>query len=587
MRLGIEKRIMLPFLLLVIIPVLSVGVVSYLGSFNHLLANRKSMAAEELDNTAFALENLYQMSTDNGLSAGDLRSKTLEFLIENNVPGFFIQDGHLIGLPKDGSLDNEELKNVLPTVMLDIWEQGKGELPLEGKDFTKRYLVYRLIPGQNLVLLRTVQMDYLAPPLFEIQKYTILVALVGVILAVELTILIAHSLSRPIRTLANVCRDIGKGNLKPDLEIRRTDEVGILADSIRDMSQSLFEKNQQLLKIQRLNKEILKNTTTGILTTDHDGNIVTLNNTAVDILGTEDGSGSPILEEVLKLATMTIELRKPLHVINQIRDNQGSRRYIEVNTALFDDEMDQKGVVVSFQDVTQKRRIEERIETINRLTSLGELAAGLAHEIRNPLAGMKTSCQVLVTRMNSDPKNIPLLEGIQAEINRLGNLVTDLLSFARTTPTRITAVDIQEVIYHTKFFLDKQFNNNDITFLMHAPTNLPPVKADKDHLQQIFLNLFLNALKFMPGGGTLELTIEPYLGTENNLQVRVSDTGIGIAPEDLPKIFNPFFSTDPGGTGMGLSVVQKLVAENEGTIEVSSKPGRTTFTIQLPIMARG
>lgn len=581
LRLGIEKKIMLPFLLLVIIPVLSVGIVSYLGSFNHLLANEKKLAAEELDNAAFALDNLYRMGTDNGLSSGELHLKTAAFLHEKNMAGFFTNNGRLAG-----SLDDADLHRALPSIMKDISGRNQGELALAADDFAKRFLIYKSVPGQDLMLLKTVQMDYLAPPLFEIQKYTILVALAGVIFAVELTILIAHSLSRPIRRLADVCQEIGKGNLKPDLEIKRNDEIGTLADSIRAMSRSLYDKNQQLLKVQRLNKEILQHTTTGILTTDHVGNIVTLNNTAVEILGSDDGSSSPVLDEVLKLAGLTINLRRPLHVINQIPDGKGSKRYIEINTALFDDEMDQKGVVVSFQDVTQKRKIEERIETINRLASLGELAAGLAHEIRNPLAGMKTSCQVLVARLKDKQHYLPLLNGVQAEINRLENLVTDLLSFARTTPTRITAVDIQEVVYRAKFLLDKQFITNDIAFLLYAPTNLPPVKADKDHLQQIFLNLFLNALKFMPDGGTLEVSIELRRET-GSLYIMVSDTGTGIKPEHLPKIFNPFFSTDPKGTGLGLSVVQKLVAENEGLIEVNSKPGRTTFTIQLPVMGRG
>lgn len=469
MKLGIEKKIMLPFLLLVIIPVLSVGIVSYLGSFNHLLENEKKLAVEELNNAAFALDNLYQMSRDKNLSSGELHLKTIEFLDEKNMVGFFINKGKFAGAHVDADLQRE-----FPNLVKRISVLNEGEIPLAAGDFAKRFLVFKLIPGQNLLLFKTVQMDYLAPPLLEIQKYTILVALAGVIFAVELTILIAHSLSRPIRRLAEVCHEIGKGNLKPQLEIQRNDEIGILADSIRDMSQSLYKK----------------------------------------------------------------------------------------------------------------RKIEERIETINRLTSLGELAAGLAHEIRNPLAGMKTSCQVLGARLKDQQQHLHLLEGVQAEINRLNNLVTDLLGFARTTPTRITAVDIQEIILNTRFLLDKQLTGNNIVFLVHAPTNLPPVKADKDHLQQIFLNLFLNALKFMPAGGTLEVSIKPRRESKN-LYIMVSDTGTGIDPEHLPKIFNPFFSTDPQGTGLGLAVVQKLVAENEGAIDVNSEPGRTTFTIQLPVMERG
>lgn len=581
MRLGIEKRIMIPFLLLVIIPILTVGIVSYLSSFNHLLENEKKSAANELINAAFALENLYQMGAENGLSPGELRSKAIEFLNEKAIAGFFINPNRFVE-----TTDDRDLQAALPSVLEMLSSTDQGELPLTNKDFAKRHLVYHYVPEMNLVLLKTVQMEYLAPPLFEIQKYTILVALAGVILAVEMTILIAHSLSRPIRRLADVCREIGKGNLKPNLEIKRADEIGILADSIRDMSRNLYDKNQQLLKMQRLNKEILRNTTTGILTTDHNGNIVTLNNTAVEVLGSEDGTVSPVLNEVLKLAALTVKLGKPLHVINQVGDSQGSRRYIEVNTAPFDDEMDQKGVVVSFRDVTQKRKIEERIETLNRLASLGELAAGLAHEIRNPLAGMKTSCQVLAARMKGNQQYLPLLDGVLAEINRLGNLVTDLLHFARTTPTRITAVDVQEVVYRAKLLLDKQFINNNITFSLHAPTNLPPVRADKDHLQQIFLNLFLNALKFMPEGGNLKVSIEPRRES-GVLGITVTDTGTGIAPEHLSKIFNPFYSTNSKGTGLGLSVVQKLVAENEGLIDVNSKPGRTAFTIQLPVMGRG
>jgi len=579
LQLGIEKKILMPFLLLVIVPVLTVGIVSYKGSYDYLVKTEKENAAKELENVESALNAYYQRGMDQEFSPGELSPETSDFFKEEKLDNFLVTD------EQGKTIYNSTELRELPTLPLqEIKTVREGQINLEGTLTAKRVMLYRYVASRRLVLYKLVEMSYFAPLLLEIQKYTILVALIGVILATELTIIIAYSLSKPIKRLADVCRKIGKGEFHQDIEIKSKDEIGVLADSIRDMSIKLHEKNKQLIEMKQLNEEILRHTTTGILTTDCRGELLSINAAAEEILGSSENSSGLILQELLGLCRRTLETGKPLQVTRQVTDGD-EYRYIETSTALFENVTGGKGVVCSFHDVTKKRKIEKRIETINRLASLGGMAAGLAHEIRNPLAGIKTSSQVLAARLEREEQK-RLINGILKEINRLDKLVTDLLSFARTSPSRISAVDLQEVVYSAKILVDKQLAKKNIRFIFDAPSVIPAVKVDKDHLQQIFLNLFLNSIKFVPEGGFIKVIARQSLDGKS-VSVRVVDNGTGIPPEHIPKIFNPFFSTDPVGTGLGLSVVQKLIAENGGSIDVASKPGETVFTLQLPLLERG
>lgn len=237
-----------------------------------------------------------------------------------------------------------------------------------------------------------------------------------------------------------------------------------------------------------------------------------------------------------------------------------------------------------------RRRVEryhyEQMKRADRLASIGEMAAGIAHEIKNPLAGIAGVIQVLKKDISVDDPKRAVLDEVLSQVERMDKAVRNLLSFARPPEPKMTMVDINDLIAKLLDFLAPQFAKNGITAERRLTTGLPWLVVDPDLMQQALLNISLNAIKAMPSGGkfVIETRAEDVRkdGT-GNIKIIFSDTGEGIAPENLGRIFSPFFTTRQQGTGLGLSITQRIVEQHNGEISVSSTPGRgAVFTINLP-----
>jgi two-component system NtrC family sensor kinase len=237
-----------------------------------------------------------------------------------------------------------------------------------------------------------------------------------------------------------------------------------------------------------------------------------------------------------------------------------------------------------------RRRVEryhyEQMKRADRLASIGEMAAGIAHEIKNPLAGIAGVIQVLRRDMaNDDPKRA-VLDEVLSQVERMDKAVRNLLSFARPPEPRVSLVDVNDLIGKLLDFLEPQFAKTGITAERKLAPGLPWLVLDPDLLQQALLNISLNAIKAMPGGGkvTVETRFEmPAEGKPGSVKIVISDTGEGIPPENLGRIFSPFYTTRQQGTGLGLSITQRIVEQHNGEISVESRPGRgSDFTISLP-----
>ncbi|MBM4306596.1 MAG: hypothetical protein FJ123_07650 [Deltaproteobacteria bacterium] len=247
------------------------------------------------------------------------------------------------------------------------------------------------------------------------------------------------------------------------------------------------------------------------------------------------------------------------------------------------------GKIVIFRDLTKVYRIQEEILKMDRLISLGKLASGIAHEIRNPLAGIKTTAQALGEEMSKDDPKREYLTRITKEIDRLNEILKTFFSFAKPQTLHLVACDVKEIINAIIPFLIKEIADKGIRFTESYHPNLPKVKVDKIQMHQAFLNLFLNAIQSMPDGGELKVSAEPVVipaldGLKQKfIKVVVSDSGKGIPPHILPKIFDPFFTTKPRGIGLGLSITYQIIKKHGGTIKVNSQWGKgTSFSINLP-----
>jgi len=318
--------------------------------------------------------------------------------------------------------------------------------------------------------------------------------------------------------------------------------------------------------------KILSSIESGILVADAKGEIYYMNEAAKNILGKEvktldeiDPDVRSKIYEVAKNEAQRAELRLP------------NDRIIGISSYPFFNE-NKEGWILLFRDITEIKELQKLMAHLDRVAALGTLAVGLAHEIRNPLAGMKLIAQRISKDLKGEKR-----EGIfrlLRQIERIDNLVKTLFSYAKPGPTRRSSVNILEVINDVETLISQKLKKKEISLIKSIPKDLC-IKVDSAQLEQILMNLLLNSIEAVPDGGTIEVEAGfsdiPCASSKSTyVFVNVKDTGIGMTEEELEKIFYPFYSTKPGGTGLGLFIVHQLVKENKGFLRVKSKKGEGT-----------
>ena len=267
-------------------------------------------------------------------------------------------------------------------------------------------------------------------------------------------------------------------------------------------------------------------------------------------------------------------------------NGNGARREVTVNVAvapLVSKELRQIGRLIIFDDVTDRDELERRLVQADKLSSIGLLAAGVAHEVNTPLAVISTYAQMLAKQISGDDPKSPLLEKIAKQTFRASEIVNSLLNFSRTGSTELIEVDLNRIIRDTLGLIDHQLRKGSIQTELRLDAGLPPIKGNTGKLQQVFLNLFLNARDAMEAGGTLAVRT---WSEGSTARVEVADSGTGIPSENVSRIYDPFFTTKGAkkGTGLGLSVTYGIVREHGGAIEVDSQPGSGAhFQLAFPV----
>jgi len=247
------------------------------------------------------------------------------------------------------------------------------------------------------------------------------------------------------------------------------------------------------------------------------------------------------------------------------------------------------GRLIIMDDITERVELEVQLSQADKLSSIGLLAAGVAHEVNTPLAVISSYAQMLAKQVQNEPHKSSLLEKITRQTFRASEIVNNLLNFSRTSGTEFSEVDVNKIILDTLALLEHQFKTSKIRIQRELGTNIPCISGNAGRLQQVFLNLFLNAKDAMAAGGTLRIATS----NGDGVSVVVSDTGTGIAQEHIHRIYDPFFTTktardgQPRGTGLGLSVTYGIIQEHAGKIRVESRAGEgTTFYLDFPLMRK-
>jgi signal transduction histidine kinase len=249
----------------------------------------------------------------------------------------------------------------------------------------------------------------------------------------------------------------------------------------------------------------------------------------------------------------------------------------------------QSGAIVVLENVTSRFKLEETLQQSEKLSSIGLLAAGVAHEVNTPLTGVSSYTQMLLGMVpETDPKHA-LLQKMQRQTDRASNIVSNLLNFSRIgNPTESTEVNINRLLDDTLQLLEPQIRKSNVEIVKNYADDVLPIFGNAGKLQQIFTNLILNARDAMTGGSG-RITLRTDLVDGDEIKIEVTDTGQGIAPENLGKIFDPFFTTKGvgNGTGLGLAVSYGIVQEHGGTIEAFSENGNgTTFMLSFPVASK-
>lgn len=386
--------------------------------------------------------------------------------------------------------------------------------------------------------------------------------------------------------------------------IKSTQDVQEILDKYKSKYDKLLKQYEHLNEVFEFHKGIIQNISSCIATIDSNGKITFMNKSALELVGYEmneilgktfndlfedKGEGTLITEQLVGFKKMfgsreTTIITKDGRII-PIGFSTTPLREGEQNT--------KEGIILIFRDISDLINFRKQMERMDRLATLGELSAGIAHEIRNPLAGIKTSAQVLEESFSPGDFRSQLVSRIVKEIDRSNKLLQRFFHFAKPSRPVPEFHTLKNIVDGVFLLLAPRLAKRKINFISEFEDNLPDIYIDESQFEQVILNMFLNAYDAMPDGGELKVTAKydkflQYSESQKSpgsVIVFIKDTGKGIDKDKIEKIFNPFFTTKSDGVGLGLSISSRLLEENQSKIEVESEVNKgTVFKLFLPFI---
>ena len=355
-------------------------------------------------------------------------------------------------------------------------------------------------------------------------------------------------------------------------------------------AQNAATVRQTLRAMQTYTQHVVNSMANGLISLNADGEIVTVNRQARLMFGLspdEDAEGKPFAEI---LTVHGLDLPAALRQNDMLREREvigataaGKTLPLSLSAStLTGDAGERLGAVLLFRDLSEVRALQAQIERAERLASIGRLAAGVAHEIRNPLGSLKGFLQYFQRKLPLDAQDKTYLSVMIQEVDRLNAVVSNLLEFARPKEPTLEACDVTEILRHALTLLAQDAAAKQARIRRDFPDELPPMRLDRDQITQALLNFLLNAIQAIDADGEIRVSAS-VSADSGSMDITIGDTGAGIAPDDLPRIFDPFFSTKKQGNGLGLAIAHAIIERHRGEISVESEPGRgATFRVRLP-----
>jgi len=381
-----------------------------------------------------------------------------------------------------------------------------------------------------------------------------------------------------------------------------TEESVMMLHLVASQAATIYREMTSLRNLTRYTENILRSIAAGVITVDKHGYVVTWNKRAEEIVSLRAGQvigrhyrefikllqlDKAVREETMRMVELTARTGK-VFTRNQLcyPNAKGEETYINLSASQLRSEAgDSLGVVVIFEDVTKEFQMKEEVERVSKLAETGQLAANIAHELRNPLSSIKGAAQLLRRGLPDDviAEHGEFLDMIVQEVNGLDRIATEFLEFSRVTPPEMRPISVNSMLSRMLQFMSAYLTDQEVQVVQDFDDELPELSLDRSQIEQIIKNIVINAVQAMPHGGTLSVTTRLQRLTDT-VDLNFSDTGVGIAANKLDKICAPFFTTKTKGTGLGLAIVRKIVETHGGRLVIRSTPGKgSTFTIQLPV----
>jgi len=519
-------------------------------------------------------------------------------------------EDRLIFLNNTRHRDNTALKMSIPvksllpeSFMLDATEEGIIEaVDYRGID---ALLAFRYIPKLKWGLIVKQDTPEAFKPITELKNQVITLAIVSVFVIVIIVFVLAHGITQPILQLVQGANAIGKGILGHRIPIKTKDEVGILAsefnrmaekleESYAGLEQKIRERTAQFRESEEKYRESINLANDAIFTLDADSaQIVDSNKKAEELSGYSkyELSKKKIWEIVPEYD------REKTKQLWMMINKTGSGMLDNIDCQHIDGRLTPTSVSASViehgrkrtiqwicRDITERKRMELQLIQAERLAAVGELAAGVAHEVNNPLGGLQNFVKMMKKEPDNIPQNSEFLDLMSEGLKRIEVIIKQLMAFSRPYSTHMSNHNLNEIVESSLRFVDHRIKEQSTRLEKILHSNLPEIYGDADNISQVIINIIVNALDSMPSGGSLIIETGYCDHQPSSIQVRITDSGAGIREEIISKIFNPFFTTKEMGSGLGLAISKRIVDDHNGNILVKSKIGEgTTFYVCLPV----
>lgn len=409
---------------------------------------------------------------------------------------------------------------------------------------------------------------------------------------------IDQMLLRRILDASRKTRLVAAGQLDQTLPASGSDELSQLAGDFNAMTARLRQMMAELEHSREYLSNIINSVEEEIFVVDHDSRLREVNAAFLARVGlTREQALGRFCHELTLHAEEKCPAECPVKevlatgrsfVTVHRHQVQGKLRQFQISAAPLrrpDGEIAE--VVVVTWDITPRAELEAQVRHSEKLATVGQLATSFAHELKNPIAGINAAMQILEEDFPADTQRREIFNEIRHQISRMNKAVDDLLRYARPAVPRLSPTRIQREIERTILLLNPQARKQQVEIVPRVPEDLPELMVDPELIQQVLMNIGINALQAMPHGGRMEISAQAEQNEQGHgISIRIQDTGKGIPPAQRPHIFEPFFTTKHTGTGLGLSICSKIMEQHHGTIQVESEEGKgTTFILFLPYSA--